>query len=297
MKRAVGIYRIDGEVITYAAGNAETQCIGGCYHFSFGIEYQKTYTTRTRHGKHRVGLQVGIVGRFCRIELIGGELSKIAALANPFRVASLLACCCQETAGQNVVGTVLHKEESTVLGVFGNLFQRAVDICFPNRHGMLSIIIHLQVRDGLEEAPGGEEIGQVLLCYLTYLADKLQACLIGVAVSSAQWVTAQFLEKGGVERGVLLCLMIIEIQLVVHAHLAVEASREEGFMARMFLHHSGERRAFRRDESVQVAYYVREEIVRHLCTTFQTDDSLIVVSAFMCRTPIVEVSATHIERG
>ena len=90
--------------------------------------------------------------------------------------------------------------------------------------------------------------------------------------------------------------MVVEIELPVHAHLAVERSCEERFVPRIFVHDSGERGTARRDESRMEADVVGEEVVGDLSTAFDGNGALVVVTAFMSSAPVVEVCrATHIE--
>ena len=75
--------------------------------------------------------------------------------------------------------------------------------------------------------------------------------------------------------------MIVEIELVIHAHLAVQASDEERFVAGMLLHNYREGRAVGSDQSVQIADDIREEVVGDLGTAFYGDGTLVIMPTFM----------------
>ena len=92
--------------------------------------------------------------------------------------------------------------------------------------------------------------------------------------------------------------MVIEVELPVKAHLALERSCEERFAAHVLVHDGGEGSASGRDESGVEADIVGEEVVGNLCAALHGDGPLVVVAALVGSAPVVEVSrAAHVERA
>ena len=89
--------------------------------------------------------------------------------------------------------------------------------------------------------------------------------------------------------------MIVQIELPIHAHLAVHVADEEGDVLGILVHHGREWRTGGGGQAVQIANVVREKIVRHLGASLQVDGPLIVVPAFVRRTPVVHVRTAHVE--
>ena len=207
----------------------------------------------------------------------------------------MLSGCRQEVGRQHVVGTVLNEEDGAVfLWVFGNLFKRAVDVALAYRHGVGAVVLDAQIGERFEEAPSGEEVGKVLLRHLADLADELQRTIIGVAPNRHR-VFSELGKEGGVEGGVLLCLVIVEVKLIVHAQLAVNVANEVRHATSILVHHRREGRSRRSDQSVEVAYDVGKEVVRHLGAALEVDEMLVVVSALVACTPVVHFPAADVE--
>ena len=79
---------------------------------------------------------------------------------------------------------------------------------------MITVVLDVSIGHGLEESPGGEVVSEVLLRHFTYLAHKLEHALAttdSIGVVELQTVLTQGLEQLGVERGHLLCLMVVEV--------------------------------------------------------------------------------------
>ena len=68
-----------------------------------------------------------------------------------------------------------------------------------------------------------------------------------------------------------------------------QIDRQEWLMACILLHDGRERRADGGDTPCQEADDVGEEVVRHLRTALQVDDPLVVVAAFVGRTPVIMI--------
>ena len=161
---------------------------------------------------------------------------------------------------------------------------------------MCAVVRDGVVRERFEEAPHAEEVGEVLACHLADGTDELQAAVAGVV--GRQRVFAQFLEECGIEGRVPLCQVVVEVELPVHAHLALEGSGEEGpdrediYRRRRFTGSS----YF--DEPGMEADIVGKEVVRDLGAALDGDGPLVVVSTFVRGAPVVEVGrAAHVERA
>ena len=151
---------------------------------------------------------------------------------------------------------------------------------------MVAVVLDGVIGHWDEESPSGEEVREVFLCHLTHLAHKLQRADVAAA-PAFDGVVAQSLEEVGVERGVLLCEVVVEIQLPVHPQLAVDVADEERGVVGELVHHVGQRRSHGGDETVVEADVVGEEVVRGLGAAFEVDGSLVVVAALVGRAPVV----------
>ena len=146
----------------------------------------------------------------------------------------------EEVSRRHIIHAVLDEDYLAILdGILGYLCQCLVDVGLRHRHRVSAVIIDCIVRERLEEAPYAEEIGQVLPCNLTHFADKLQAACVGAV--RRQRVVAKGIEERRIERRVPLCKMVVEVELPIHAHLAVERASEERFVACILVHDSGKR--------------------------------------------------------
>ena len=187
----------------------------------------------------RVGIQIGICGRRTRSWQIVSELTDVAALADLLRLTPLLAGRREEVCREDVIGTVFDEENLDVLlRILCYLGKRVVDVGLINRHVMSTVVVDEVIVERLEEAPDAEEVSEVFLCHLANFTDELEAT--GVGAVESQRVVAESFEQLWVERRVMLGKMVIEIELPVHAHLAVERSREERFVTCCFVHNGGE---------------------------------------------------------
>ena len=87
--------------------------------------------------------------------------------------------------------------------------------------------------------------------------------------------------------------MIVEIELVVHAHQA--SALGKGDALGIFKHGVGERFARRGYVSGEETAEVGEEVVGHLGSALQVYDALVVVASLVTHAPIVMVLACDIE--
>ena len=171
----------------------------------------------------------------------------------------------------------------------------AVDVGLARGHGVGAVVVDGQVVEGDEEAVGGEEVGEVFLRHLTSLAHEFQRTGVAGGAPQLDGVFAKGLEEGGVERGVLLREVVVEVELPVHAQLCVDVADEERFVARVFVHGGGERRAYGGGEAVEVADVVGEEVVGAFCAAFEVDGALVVVAVLVGRAPVVHIVAADVE--
>ena len=253
MQRAIGIKGIDGESIAYAGWDAEVVGIGSINELALGIEHQYAQAARTIEGIERISLQICVSRWLAAARQICCELPQFTALPHSFRIAFLLSGLCEEVGRQHVIGTVLHEDYFAVPGVLLNGCERAVYLALTHGHGMRAVVLNVHISEGDEEAVDGEELSEVLLCYLTHFTHKLLRTVGAACRPQLQWVFAQGLEQVGIERGILLCQMIVEVQLPVHVHLAFNIADEEGFVASIFLHDHRQRRANGCDQAVEVS--------------------------------------------
>ena len=211
MQCAVGINRVDGEIAPYTFGDADSPAVGSILEVAFIIEHQKAHTTRTYHSIERVCLVIDIFRWLTRSRQIAGELSDVTIQANILANA-ILAVHRDKTCGWNMFHTVLNEKNLAVLHrVFGYGGFRLVDVGLPCRDIMVAIVLDVEVVGGLKEAIDGEEIREVFLGCLAYLADELQVRVVIVDGRALRLhpVCTQSLEELGIEGGVLLCLMIV----------------------------------------------------------------------------------------
>jgi hypothetical protein len=87
--------------------------------------------------------------------------------------------------------------------------------------------------------------------------------------------------------------MIVEIELVVHAHKT--STLGKGDALGIFIHGTGERVASRGYVSGEEAAEVGEEVVGHLGAALQVYGSLVVVPNFVAYAPFVVVWVCHIK--
>ena len=295
MQRAVGIHGVDAEFVAYAGRDADITVVGSKHHLTLIVEHEKSESSATLKGIEGVRLQVGVMRRLACSRQVIGELSQAAALAYDIRAAAFLPCCGKETVGEHIVHSVFDEQYLAVfLRVFGYLLKGAVDVGFAYRHGVSSVVLDVEVVERLKESPRREEVGEVFLCHLAHLAYELERAVVGV-FPHREGVVAQRLEQLRVERCVLLGKVIVEEELVVHAQLAVDAPYEVGSVHGIVVHRHCEGRAAGGCDAAVVAYVVREEVVRHLGASLQVDGTLVVVSALVCRAPLIVVGVVDIE--
>ena len=212
-------------------------------------------------------------------------------------VAPLLAGLGQEVGGEDVVHAVLDVEQGVVLdGVLGDGVLGAPDIRSAYRQLARTVVINGHVGHRHEEAIDGEEIRDVLLCGLADFLDELHAAVeVAACAPQRERVFAQQLEQGGVEVGLALSEMVVEVELPVHAELAIYAAGVEGLVARKLIHHGGERRTDGRNQTGEVAAVVGEEVVGGLCAALEVDGSLVVVAVLVACAPLVHIGIEGVE--
>ena len=102
---------------------------------------------------------------------------------------------------------------------------------------MITVILDVSIGHRLKEAPCSEVVREILLRHLTYLTCKLEHALATtdcIGIVELQAVLTQSLEQLGVKRGHLLCLMVVEVQVVVHTSLTVTGI--EGLVVSILAH-------------------------------------------------------------
>ena len=177
---------------------------------------------------------------------------------------------------------------------------RSVDVGLPRRDIMVAVVLDVEVGGGFEEAIDGEEVREVFLSYLAYLADEFQGRFVVVdgAAHRLHPVCTQRLEEFREERGVLLCLMVVEVKREKQAQAAVvDVAAVEGHAIYELLHGGGQRVARSYPMPHMEPAIVREEVVGALCETTQHDRELKLMPKLMCRAVLVIIRGVRIEEG
>ena len=133
---------------------------------------------------------------------------------------------------------VLNEDNLAVLlFVLRYLPLRAVDVGKPVGDVVVAVAFKVAVGGRLKEAIDGKEVREVFLCNLAHFADELQAGVVGVQTVRHYLVLAEGFEEFGIEGSVLLCLMVVEVEGVEHADVAIVRSAPiEWLMAYELLH-------------------------------------------------------------